>query len=162
MREFFEKYKGLLLVVIIPGLYLLLLLAGRRLKRRDGVRLGLLFHLFSLCIAVYVPAFFLGFNWRFLRELGAAAVILGSTILISVIDRFIFELHFQERHKVTVPKFLKELVRIIVLLVAVFLVLETMYDQTIKGLLIAPGIAAVVVGLAMQDLLGNIIAGLAL
>ena len=162
MAKFFETYKVLLLAVIAPALYVLLLFAGRRLKRRYGVRLGLVFHLFSLSVAIYTPAFFLHFGWPFLRHVGAATVILGAIILISVIDRFIFELHFQERHKVTVPKFLKELMRIVVLLIAAFVVLETMYDQTIKGLLIAPGIAAVVVGLAMQDVLGNIIAGVAL
>jgi CRP-like cAMP-binding protein len=61
-----------------------------------------------------------------------------------------------------VPELLTQVVSLIVLTVAVFLVLEFFYGQTIKGLLIAPGIAAVVLGLAMQDLLGNIIAGVAL
>src|SRR5437667_6447866 len=162
MPEIPEGYKDLLLALTAPGLYATMVLAGRRLKRQYGVRLGLLFHLFSLCLALYAPALLLRLQWTFLRHLGAATVILGATFLIALIDRFVFELHLQERHRVRVPKFLTELVRIVILLLAVFLVLEIGYEQTIKGLLIAPGIAAVVIGFAMQDLLGNIIAGVAL
>jgi Small-conductance mechanosensitive channel len=89
-------------------------------------------------------------------------VILGSLFLIALIDRFLWDFYFRSRHGVNVPKFLRQVVRLLIVTVAIFFVLEMAYDQTIKGLLIAPGIAAVVIGLAMQDLLGNIIAGVAL
>jgi Mechanosensitive ion channel/Cyclic nucleotide-binding domain len=51
---------------------------------------------------------------------------------------------------------------LIILVVAIFLVLQIGYGQSIKALLIAPGIAAVIIGLAAQDLVGNILAGVAL
>jgi len=162
MPDFAHGYKGLVLAITVPGLYCLLLLFGRRLKRRHGVRLGWFYHLFSLCLAVYVPAVALELPWTFIRHLGAAIVILAATVLIAIVDRYLWELYFEGRHGVTVPKFLTELGRVIILALAVFLVLEFGYNQTIKGLLIAPGIAAVIIGLAMQDLVGNIIAGVAL
>src|SRR2546428_7118243 len=151
-----------MLAVATPGLYCLLLLAGRQLKRRHGVRLGWLYHLFALGLAVYLPALLLNLQWPFLRHLGAAVVILGATFIIALVDRYIWDLYFQARHGVTVPKFLTEVVRLAILVVAIFLVLEFGYGQTMKGLLIGPGVAAVIIGLAMQDLAGNIIAGLAL
>ena len=40
MQELTEGYKDLILVLAVPGLYSLMVLAGRRLKRRHGVRLG--------------------------------------------------------------------------------------------------------------------------
>src|SRR6267378_3192838 len=147
MPQLTEGYKDLLFAFSVPGLYCLLVLGGRRLKRKHGVRLGVLYHLLAVCLAVYAPALYLELPWTFLHHLGAAVIVLGATFLIALIDRYLFELYLRERHGVTVPK---------------FLFLEIGYDQTIKGLLIAPGVAAVVLGLAMQDLLGNVIAGVAL
>jgi hypothetical protein len=40
MQELTEGYKDLILVLAVPGLYCLMVLAGRRLKRHHGVRLG--------------------------------------------------------------------------------------------------------------------------
>jgi small-conductance mechanosensitive channel/CRP-like cAMP-binding protein len=162
MQELTEGYKDLILVLAVPGLYSLMVLAGRRLKRHHGVRLGWLYHLFSLSMAVYVPALLLHLNWAFLRHLGAAAVILGACVIIALVDRYLWELYFQQRHRVKVPKFLTQVVGVVILIVAIFLVLQVGYDQSIKGLLIAPGIAAVIIGLAAQDLIGNILAGVTL
>lgn len=162
MPELSDGVRDVLLVLMSPGLYCLLVLGGRRLKRKHGVQLGLLYHLFALSAAVYLPAALLNIKWSFLRHLGAAMIVLGSLFLIALIDRFLWDFYFRSRHGVSVPKFLKEIVRLIIVTVAIFFVLEMAYDQTIKGLLIAPGIAAVVIGLAMQDVMGNIIAGVAL
>ena len=162
MPELTEGYGDLILVLAVPGLYCLMLLAGRRLKRQHGVHLGWVYHVFSLALAVYVPALLLNLNWSFLRHLGAAVIVLGSLVLIALVDRYLWDLYFQQRHHVKVPKLLTEVVRFIILIVAVFLVLQVGYDQSLKGLLIAPGIAAVVIGLAAQDVVGNILAGVAL
>ena len=155
MQELTEGYKDLILVVAVPGLYCLMVLAGRRLKRQHGVRLGKLYHLFSLSLAVYLPALLLNMNWAFLRHLGAAVVILGACVVIALVDRYLWDLYFQQRHRIKVPKFLTEVVGVIILIVAIFLVLQIGYDQSIKALLIAPGIAAVIIGLAAQDLVGQ-------
>jgi small-conductance mechanosensitive channel len=140
-----------------------MVLAGRRLKRHHGVRLGWLYHLFSLCMAVYVPALLLNPDWAFIRHLGAAVAILGACVSIAlVVDRYLWELYFQQRHQVKVPKFLTEVLAVAILIVAIFLVLQSGDDQSIKAPLIAPGIAAVIIGLATQDLVGDILAGVAL
>jgi small-conductance mechanosensitive channel/CRP-like cAMP-binding protein len=162
MPELAEGYRDLLLVLSVPGLYCLMVLLGRYLKRRQGVRLGWLYHFFALCVAVYAPARLLDLSWPFLHHLGAAAVILSATLIIPLVDRYIWDLHFQRHLGITVPKFLTELVSILVIVIAVFLVLEFGYGQTIKGLLLAPGIAAVVLGFGMQDLMSSLVAGLSL
>jgi CRP-like cAMP-binding protein len=157
-----DTYKRLILIGGVPALYFLLVWAGRTLKRRHGVRLGWGYHLFALGLALYVPATLLQVDWEWRRHLGAAVAVLGAVVAIALVERYIWELYLEERHQVKVPKFFVELARLIIALVAVFLVLELGYNQTLKGLLIAPGIAAVVIGLAMQDLMGNILAGVAL
>jgi len=162
MSEFSEGLKDLILALSVPGLYCVLVVAGRRLKRHHGVQLGWLYHFFALGLAVYFPAVLLDLPWQFLRHLGAAVVLLGATVIIAIVDRYLWDLYFQQKHRVKVPKFLTEVVRLVIILVAVFLVLDLGYGQTLKGLLIAPGIAAIVLGLAAQDLLGNLVAGMAL
>ena len=162
MPELTDGYKDLILVLAVPGLYCLMVLGGRRLKRQHGVQLGWLYHLFSLGLALYLPALLLNLNWGFIRHLGAAVVVLGAFVFIALVDRYLWELYFQQRHRVKVPKFLTEVVRLAILVVAIFFVLQVGYDQSIKALLIAPGIAAVIIGLAAQDLVGNILAGVAL
>jgi small-conductance mechanosensitive channel/CRP-like cAMP-binding protein len=157
-----DTYKRLILIGGVPALYFLLVWAGRTLKRRHGVRLGWVYHLFALGLALYVPATLLQVDWEWRRHLGAAVAVFGAVVAIALVERYIWELYLEERHQVKVPKFFVELARLIIALVAVFLVLELGYNQTLKGLLIAPGIAAVVIGLAMQDLMGNILAGVAL
>ncbi|MGO8764460.1 MAG: cyclic nucleotide-binding domain-containing protein [Limisphaerales bacterium] len=146
----------------VPGFYCLLVLMGRRLKRRQGVRLGWLYHLFALGLVVFLAGKLIGLTWPILYHIGWATVILGSLFLIALVDRYVWELYFKQRYNVEVPKFLAEVVRLGILLVAVFLVLRFGYDQTINGLLIAPGILVVILGFAMQDSVGNIISGLTL
>src|SRR5437764_12470225 len=132
-------YKELLFALSVPGLYCLLVLGGCRLKRKHGVRLGVLYHLFALCLAVYAPALYLDLPWTFLHHLGAAVVVLGATFLIALVDRYLFDLYLQKRHGVTVPKFLTDIIHAAIILIAIFLVLDVGYDQTINELLIAPG-----------------------
>lgn len=159
-----EAVKDVLLVLAAPGLYCLMVLLGRWLKRKHGVRLGWLYHLFAIALSVYLPAFIFDRDrhWKFVPHLAAATFILGSVFLIAIIDRYIWEWYFKEKHHVEVPKFLTEVVRLAILVIAVFLVLEFGYNYTISGLLVAPGIAVIIIGLAMQDSIGNIIAGLTL
>ena len=162
MPELAIGWKILLLSLSVPGLYCLMVLLGRQLKRRQGVRLGWFYHLFAFCLAVYAPALLISPNWRFLQHLGAAVIVLGATVVVALLDRYLWDLYLKQQHGVTVPKFITELARIVIFALAAFAVLEFGYGQTLRGLLLAPGIAAVVIGLAMQDLVGNIIAGLAL
>src|ERR1700722_2640319 len=152
----------LLVVIIAPGLYYVMVMLGRQLKRKHGVRLGVLYHAFSFGFAIFLPAVLLWPEWVIVHHIGAATVIFGGVFIISLVDRYVWELYFKQIQNIDVPKFLPEVVRLGILLLAGFIALEHFYGQTVKGLLIAPGIAAVVIGFAMQDSLGNIVSGIAL
>src|SRR5258706_4917078 len=45
-----------LIVILAPLIYYLMLSLGRRLKRRHGVKLGILYHAFSLGCGIFFPA----------------------------------------------------------------------------------------------------------
>ena len=152
----------LLFALAVPGLFLLMLFLGRWLKRQRGVQLGWLYHPFALGLVIFCSGEMIGLTWPFLTHVGWATVILGSLFLIALVDRYVWELYFKQYHNVEVPKFLIEVVRLVILLLAVFLVLRFGYGININSLLIAPGILVVIVGFAMQDSVGNIISGLTL
>ncbi len=163
--------KDLILLLSVSFLYILMLLLGRRLKRSHGVRLNWSYQLFSLCLAIYLPAKFFDQRFKlevwgreiaFRRELGAVMCLLGALFLVALVDRYIWDLYFRQKHRVKIPRFLSEIVTLVIIAISVIVVLEMGYGLTIKGLVIGPSVLAVIVGLAMQDLLGNIFAGLAL
>jgi len=151
------------LVFATPALYLVLLVFGRWLKRQGGVRLGVMYQLFALSMALFLPLSFLEINFTFLKVLGSIVAMLGTIFLLSLIKRFFWELYFQERRRVPAPKFMVDVVALLIFFVAVMLVLTFILQVRIPGTVLAgSGIFAVVLGLAMQDTLGNIIAGFAL
>ncbi|MBI3849384.1 MAG: mechanosensitive ion channel [Verrucomicrobia bacterium] len=153
---------AVILVIAVPIIYFAMVFLGRRLKRRDGVRLGLMYQLFAITLAFYLPVTVLDMDFPNRTELGSAVILLGAVFVNALLKRFLFELHYQERRQASVPKFLSEVVALLVVVVAFILVLAFGYDVRIPGLLTGSGIAAVIIGLAMQDLLGNIIAGFAI
>jgi len=156
----------------VPGLFCLMLLLGRWLKRKHGVRLNTwTYLLFSACLAIYFPAELFdeelsvplfGIDVKFRMVFGAFACLLGAIFLIALVDRYIWDLYFRQKHRVKIPKFVSEVVSLSIIAISIVVVLALCTKLDIKGVFLAPGVLAVFVGLAMQDLLANIIAGLAL
>src|SRR5579862_4704172 len=99
---------ALLVVIIAPGLYYSMIVLGRQLKRKHGVRLGVLYHAFSLGFAIFLPAVLLLPDWAIIHHIGAATVIFGSVFIISLVDRYVWELYFKQIQNIDVPKFLPE------------------------------------------------------
>jgi small-conductance mechanosensitive channel/CRP-like cAMP-binding protein len=140
--------------------YLIMLAAGRWLKQSAGVRLGLMYQLFGAAVGIYVAVLLFVPAFRFLRELTAGVVLTGTFFLIALVQRLVWESYFQDRRQILIPNLVRDVVALTIFLVVVMLVLSVGYDVRIPGLLAGSGIAAIVIGLALQDLLGNIFAGL--
>jgi len=170
--------KILELAVCVVGVYWLTVALGRFLKRKVGVKLGTMYRLFCITISLWLPLKILnldyplpdsigsgtsgGFDLQ--RELLALSVLLGAIFAIALIRRYVWEGHFHEKRKTEIPKFLQQLAALIVFLVAVMIVLNGIYGEgrALAGLVAGSGIIAIILGFAMQDLLGNIISGIAL
>jgi len=164
MAHFIWAQSTTVLVVAVPAIYLLLVALGRWLKRRAGVRLGVFYQLFCIVVAVFVPLTirFAEVNFIVLQFLGAAVVMLGTVFLLALIRRFFWEYYLEERRRVQAPKFMHDALALLLFVVALLLVLTFIFEIKIPGLLAGSGILAVVLGFAMQDMLGNIIGGFAL
>ena len=60
------------------------------------------------------------------------------------------------------PKLFRDLIRTVLILVGGALVLSTVFNQDLGGLIATLGIGGIVIGLALQDTLGNLFSGVAL
>jgi small-conductance mechanosensitive channel/CRP-like cAMP-binding protein len=150
----------------VPVIFILLLAVGRVLKRRYHVRLGATYKLFCAVFAFYLPCAFspVAFDGQpaLARHLGAAALLLGVICLLAIIRRFFWEGWFERVQKAPAPKFLSQIIGLLLFIAAVLVVVGGIYGQSIQGAVFGSTIVLGIVGFAMQDLLGNIIAGVAL
>lgn len=153
--------KPLLLLIAAPVIFIIAVALGRWLKRGNGVQFGLAYQLFAAVIAIYVPVRILGLQYA-QRELGAAAVLLGSFVVMALLQRYLWNHYFAKVRGTDIPAFIRDLSALTVFVIAGAIVLAYFYKQPLTGLLAGSGIAAIVVGIAMQDLLGNILSGIAL
>jgi small-conductance mechanosensitive channel/CRP-like cAMP-binding protein len=150
----------------VPVLFLLLIFTGRWLKRRQGVQLGVAYFLFSAAAAVYLPlkVFHLEFALRKTVAMNLAALLLvsGAFVLIALVRRFFWELWFEKRQQTKAPKFVSEVFSLVLFLAAVLVALKAIYGLDIQGAVLGSTLVVGIIGFAMQDLLGNIIAGIAI
>ncbi|MEO0455453.1 MAG: mechanosensitive ion channel family protein [Cyanobacteria bacterium P01_A01_bin.114] len=61
-----------------------------------------------------------------------------------------------------IPKILRDLVRVVMILVGITIVLSVVWETDLGGLITALGVSSIVLGLALQDTLGNLFSGVAL
>ena len=149
-------------LITVPLLFLFLLALGRFLKRKQRVQLGWMFYVFALAVAVYAPARSLELDLPGLREILAVAIISSTFFLNALVKRYVWEVEFPRQREVPVPKILSDSTVIFLFFIAVIVVVYSVYEIRIPGLLTGSGIVAIILGLALQDLLGNIIGGFAI
>ena len=143
-------------------IYLVLVAVGRWFKRRFGTRIGVVYQLFCVVAGPYAAVMIVQPTLPGHRELAALAALLGGGVLLRLIDQYFWRGYFEQRRKSPVPKFIREVAAGVLLLVVALLVLEYGYGVQVPGVLAASGGIGIILGFAMQDSLGNIIAGFAL
>ncbi|HYR59672.1 MAG TPA: mechanosensitive ion channel family protein [Chthoniobacteraceae bacterium] len=150
----------------VPLIFIVMLAAGRVLKRRYHVHLGALYKLFCAALAFYLPLAFshAAFWWMpmLARHFGAVTLLFGVSFLIALIRRFFWEGWFERSQKTRAPKFISQIVALLIFIASVLIVVGGIYGQSIQGAVFGSTIVLGIIGFAMQDLLGNIIAGIAL
>ncbi|PYL39912.1 MAG: hypothetical protein DMF34_02815, partial [Verrucomicrobia bacterium] len=159
-----ETQKAALTVVVFIATFFVSLAIGRFLKRRAGVRLGVLFRLFCLTLAFYaaIAAYGLHTDWR--NHIGAAVVLLSTAFVVALVNRYVWDFYFEQRKQTPIPHFLREVVGGIIFLIALLFVLSAGYhaEAQLKGLLVGSGAIALILGFAGQNLFGGIIAGISI
>ncbi|MBE2204443.1 MAG: mechanosensitive ion channel [Chthoniobacterales bacterium] len=143
-------------------LYLGLLFGGRILKRTFRIPLSWVYHFFCILAALYLPTLLPIVVLPGENHLGAALAVTAAFVLVGLVRHYFFDLLGPKGDGVQVPKFLGEFVSIAIIVAAILLVLQFFYDIQVPGLLAGAGIIGIVLGLALQDTLGNIFSGFAI
>ena len=164
LTHLLETEKPIVTVVIFIATFFAALTLGRLLKRRAGVRLGVLFQLFCLTLAFYVAGSFYGLSVGWRHHIDAAAIWLTTAFVLALVDRYLWDVYFEKRRQTPIPEFLRQVVALFVYLIASLIVLSVVYhaEGQLATLLAGSGILAIILGFAAQDLFGGIIAGIAL
>ena len=148
-------------------IYLLMVTAGRYLKRKERVQLSAMYQLLGLALAIYVPLRLLRVDWgkepyTLRHGLGSGCVLLGVIFLLSLMKRYLWEYYFGEKRGVEIPKFLREVFSVVFFCIVLLVVAREIYDFNPSGVVLSSTVVVGIIGWAMQDLLGNVISGLAL
>src|SRR6266550_4575734 len=160
----FDTQRAALTIVAFIGTFIVALSFGRFLKRRAEVRLGILYQLFCLALAFYVALAVYGLEAPWRVHVGAAAILLSTALIVALVNRYVWDIYFERRKQTPMPHFLREVVALIIFVVALLFVLSFAYhaERGLKSVVATSGVAAVILGLAGQNLLGGIIAGISL
>ena len=88
----------------------------------------------------------------------AAAIV----AIIGVINNLVFEAAPQGSWQRKVPTLLRDLLRLLLVAIGLAMIYSIVWDREIEGALAALGVTSIVVGLALQEPLGNLFSGLML
>jgi small-conductance mechanosensitive channel/CRP-like cAMP-binding protein len=150
----------------VVGVYFALVLLAHQLRRVRAVRFRWHYHLFALSASLLAGAHFLPETlvWRadVLRHLTAATIVFGAFPLVTLLNRAFWIRFDAAGNRLEAPRVLIDLTGVVAGLVAVLSAMQFVYDMQVPGLLAGSGVAALVLGLGMQDQLKNMFAGIAL
>jgi small-conductance mechanosensitive channel len=150
----------LLLSVIV--VYLAGLLIGRILKRRFRVGLDWTYQIFIAATAVAIASGLFHFDFPGQQLLRLVALVFAAFPFNALLYRYFWPMFGYPGEQARVPPFLPQITTLLVIATAFFTGLSLFYDVTLPGLLAGSGLIALVLGLALQDTLGNIFSGLGL
>jgi small-conductance mechanosensitive channel len=164
MLQFIQTQKAAVTMIIFIATFFAALIIGRLLKRRAGVRLGILFQLFCVVLAFYAATTFYGAHVGWLNHVNAVAIWLTTAFVVALLDRYLWDAYFEKKRHTPIPHFPRQVVALLIYVIAGLLVLIVVYHAQglFTPLIATSGVVAVVLGFAMQDLIGGIIAGIAL
>jgi small-conductance mechanosensitive channel/CRP-like cAMP-binding protein len=159
-----EAERDAITAIVFIGTFFVALAIGRFLKRRAGVRLGLLFRLFCLTVAFYAAIAVYGVHASWRNHVGAAVILLSTALVVALVNRYVWDLYFEKKRQTPIPHFLREVIGGVIFLIALLLVLSSGYhaEAQLKGLLAGSGIIAIIIGFAGQNFFAGIIAGISI
>ena len=146
--------------------FLTLIVVAHQLRRVRAVRFTWLYHLFALAAGLLAGAHFLPQSLEWLplvrQHLTAATVVLAAFPLVTLLNRGFWIRFDAAGQRLEAPRVLIDLTGVVVALVAVVSTMQFVYGMQVPGLVAGSGVAALVLGLGMQDQLKNMFAGIAL
>ena len=95
-----------------------------------------------------------------LAGLSAIAVLAGTAALLRLVDLIFWDWFLTKRRHVTVPRLAVDLFKLLTIVGVAIAILKYIFGMELSGLLVTSTVVSAVIGLAIQDMLANIAAGL--
>jgi small-conductance mechanosensitive channel/CRP-like cAMP-binding protein len=102
------------------------------------------------------------YEHELLQALSAAFVLASAAALLRLFDLLFWDWFLSRRRHVTVPRLAVDLVKLLAMTGVLIAVLKFGYGMELSGLLVTSTVVSAVIGLAVQDMLANVAAGLGL
>ena len=153
---------GLLFLGLSCLLYISGLLTGRLINRRLKLHLTWTYQVFIAALAIYASARLLRIDFAGRKEIGFLVLGFAAFPINAMLHRFWWPVYGYPGEKSRVPTFLPQVVGLMLVIVVCFVGLALFYHVTVPGLLASTGVIAIIIGLALQETLGNIFAGFCL
>ncbi len=140
-------------VGLAAAVWALIWIGLRHVWRKSAHPPGISLQLFAIPLGIWIAGnvFYPESEWT--GHVGAVLILCTTVFLWVICDRV------TRRRHADMPAILRQLCGAVVVLVAAASVLKWGYHLELTGLLATSGVAAVIIGFAMQDLLSNVIAG---
>jgi small-conductance mechanosensitive channel len=97
-----------------------------------------------------------------LELLRFAAYVPLIILVVRIFDTFVFDFAMARRRKVSAPPLLRDVIGLILYALLFGSLISTIFNYDLRAILGGGALLAAVIGLALQDTLGNLIAGIAL
>src|SRR6476620_5484188 len=164
IQSFINSQRPVATAVAFILTYFVVLSLGRFFKRRARVPLGFFFQVFCLTLAFYAAITVYGVQADWRNHIGAALVLLSPAVIVAFVNHYLWDLYFEKKRQTAVPHILRDMLAFLVFLVALLLVLSFGYhaETQLKGLVFGSSVIAIILGIAGQNLLGALIAGIQL
>src|SRR5260370_29955138 len=153
--------EGVLLLTVV-SLYLVGLLVGRILKRQFAVGLGWTYQIFIASAAIVSASALVHFDYPGQHLIGLVTLFFAAFPLNALLYRYFWPIFVYPGEQARIPPFLPQITTLLLIATTFFTGLSLFYGITLPGLLAGSGLIALLLGLGLQDTLGNIFAGLAL
>jgi small-conductance mechanosensitive channel len=92
----------------------------------------------------------------------ASAIFLAANTLLRFLNYLVWDVVLREKRDVVVPRLVIDIINFIFLAVVAIAVLNSIFNVQLTAFLVTSTVISAVIGLSLQDILGNIFAGLAL
>ena len=151
--------KTLEAIGLAVAVYLVAWLGFRFAWKKAAKPPGTSLQVFAISLGLWVSSREFYPNEVWTGHLGAVLIFCTSIFVWVMFDRGVTVGWLERRRKVAMPIILRQLAGMIVVLGAGAAILKWGYGLELTGLVATSGVAAVILGFAMQDLLANVIAG---
>ena len=158
-------------VGLILGFQLLVVLLGEAIYRADRRTLpigGIFRALRNIVLPLAVLFVFLTRLLEIERE-SVPVRLVETALWVSVVyavllvfNVLVFENAARESWRSRAPKLFQDLIRLLLVVIGAAIVLSVVWRQDLGGLIAALGVGSIVLGLALQETLGNLMSGIAL